>query len=161
MNENRTELATFGAGCFWGVEEEFRKLYGVISTKVGYLGGIKDNPSYEEICSDETGHAEVVEVTFDREKINYEQLLNLFWNIHNPTQLNRQGVDIGTQYRSAIFYHSEEQKEIAVLSKNKLEKINKYSRPIVTEISQVKTFWEAEDYHQQYLTKRGLTSCHI
>lgn len=161
MNENRTELATFGAGCFWGVEEEFRKLHGVISTKVGYLGGIKDNPSYEEICSDETGHAEVVEVTFDREKINYEQLLNLFWNIHNPTQLNRQGVDIGTQYRSAIFYHSEEQKEIAVLSKNKLEKINKYSRPIVTEISQVKTFWEAEDYHQQYLTKRGLTSCHI
>ena len=161
MNENRTELATFGAGCFWGVEEEFRKLHGVISTKVGYLGGNKDNPSYEEICSDETGHAEVVEVTFDREKINYEQLLNLFWNIHNPTQLNRQGVDIGTQYRSAIFYHSEEQKEIAVLSKNKLEKINKYSRPIVTEISQVKTFWEAEDYHQQYLTKRGLTSCHI
>jgi len=161
MNENRTELATFGAGCFWGVEEEFRKLYGVISTKVGYLGGNKDNPSYEEICSDETGHAEVVEVTFDCEKINYEQLLNLFWNIHNPTQLNRQGVDIGTQYRSAIFYHSEEQKEIAVLSKNKLEKINKYSRPIVTEISQVKTFWEAEDYHQQYLTKRGLTSCHI
>ncbi len=161
MNENRTELATFGAGCFWGVEEEFRKLHGVISTKVGYLGGNKDNPSYEEICSDETGHAEVVEVTFDCEKINYEQLLNLFWNIHNPTQLNRQGVDIGTQYRSAIFYHSEEQKEIAVLSKNKLEKINKYSRPIVTEISQVKTFWEAEDYHQQYLTKRGLTSCHI
>ena len=161
MNENRTELATFGAGCFWGVEEEFRKLHGVISTKVGYLGGNKDNPSYEEICSDETGHAEVVEVTFDCEKINYEQLLNLFWNIHNPTKLNRQGVDIGTQYRSAIFYHSEEQKEIAVLSKNKLEKINKYSRPIVTEISQVKTFWEAEDYHQQYLTKRGLTSCHI
>ncbi len=161
MNENRTELATFGAGCFWGVEEEFRKLHGVISTKVGYLGGNKDNPSYEEICSDETGHAEVVEVTFDCEKINYEQLLNLFWNIHNPTQLNRQGVDIGTQYRSAIFYHSEEQKEIAVLSKNKLEKINKYLRPIVTEISQVKTFWEAEDYHQQYLTKRGLTSCHI
>lgn len=161
MNENRTELATFGAGCFWGVEEEFRKLHGVISTKVGYLGGNKDNPSYEEICSDETGHAEVVEVTFDCEKINYEQLLNLFWNIHNPTQLNRQGVDIGTQYRSAIFYHSEEQKEIAVLSKNKVEKINKYLRPIVTEISQVKTFWEAEDYHQQYLTKRGLTSCHI
>ncbi|MSQ46409.1 MAG: peptide-methionine (S)-S-oxide reductase [Ignavibacteria bacterium] len=161
MNENRTELATFGAGCFWGVEEEFRKLQGVISTKVGYLGGNKDNPSYEEICSNETGHAEVVEVTFNCEKINYEQLLNLFWNIHNPTQLNRQGVDIGTQYRSAIFYHSEEQKEIAVLSKNNLEKINKYSRPIVTEISQVKTFWEAEEYHQQYLTKRGLSSCHI
>ena len=161
MNENRTELATFGAGCFWGVEEEFRKLHGVISTKVGYLGGNKDNPSYEEICSDETGHAEVVEVTFDREKINYEQLLNLFWNIHNPTQLNRQGVDVGTQYRSAIFYHSEEQKEKAISSKNNLEKENKYSRPIVTEISQVKTFWEAEDYHQQYLTKRGLTSCHI
>ena len=161
MNENRTELATFGAGCFWGVEEEFRKLHGVISTKVGYLGGNKDNPSYEEICSDETGHAEVVEVIFDCEKINYEQLLNLFWNIHNPTQLNRQGVDVGTQYRSAIFYHSEEQKEKAISSKNNLEKENKYSRPIVTEISQVKTFWEAEDYHQQYLTKRGLTSCHI
>jgi peptide-methionine (S)-S-oxide reductase len=153
------EKATFGAGCFWGVEETFRKLKGVISTTVGYAGGNKDNPSYEDVCTDETGHAEVVEVEFDPSQISYDQLLDLFWSNHNPTTLNRQGPDVGTQYRSVIFYHSPEQK--AAAEKSKTEKATKSSRSIVTQIEPAPKFWRAEEYHQRYLEKRGQSHCAI
>lgn len=155
------EKATFGAGCFWHVEEEFRKVKGVIATQVGYMGGWKENPTYEEVCSKSTGHAEVVEVTFDPAVVSYEQLLELFWDIHDPTQLNRQGPDIGTNYRSAIFYHSPQQKEEAEKSKEQEQKKRRYTRPIVTEITPAATFWRAEEYHQQYLYKKGMSSCAI
>lgn len=153
------EKATFGAGCFWGVEETFRKLKGVISTTVGYAGGNKDNPTYEDVCTDKTGHAEVVEVEFDPSQVSYDQLLDVFWSNHNPTTLNRQGPDIGTQYRSAIFYHSPEQKTSA--EKSKKEKAAKFSRPIVTQIEPAPKFWRAEEYHQRYLEKRGQSHCVI
>lgn len=156
-----TEKATFGAGCFWGVEETFRQLPGVISTAVGYAGGSKDHPTYEDVCSDETGHAEVVEVEFDPNVILYDKLLEVFWSNHNPTTLNRQGPDVGTQYRSAVFYHSAEQKAEAEASKAALEKRGKYSRPVVTQIEQAPKFWRAEEYHQKYLHKRGQTHCSI
>ncbi|HZS82235.1 MAG TPA: peptide-methionine (S)-S-oxide reductase MsrA [Stellaceae bacterium] len=155
------EKATFGAGCFWGVEAEFRKLPGVVETAVGYSGGTTANPSYEDVCSDETGHAEVVEVTFDPAKIGYEQLLDVFWNAHDPTTLNRQGPDIGSQYRSAIFTHSPEQEAAARASKARLEASGRFRRPIVTEIVPAGPFWRAEEYHQQYLEKRGLAACHV
>jgi peptide-methionine (S)-S-oxide reductase len=154
------EKATFGAGCFWGVEEAFRQLKGVVSTAVGYEGGTLNNPAYKDVCTDRTGHAEVVEVTYDPAKIFYEELLNVFWNNHNPTQLNRQGPDVGTQYRSAIFFHTPEQEKKAKASKEKLQKSG-YKSPIVTQIVPAAPFWKAEDYHQQYLAKRGLGSCHI
>ena len=155
------EKAMFGAGCFWGVEVTFRQVPGVIDAISGYSGGHLDNPTYEDICSDDTGHAEVVEVSFDPEKVLYDTLLNVFWDNHNPTTMNRQGPDIGTQYRSAIFYYSPEQKEIAERSKTDKDASGKFRSPIVTEISPAQEFYRAEEYHQRYLEKRGLASCHI
>jgi len=156
-----TEKATFGAGCFWGVEETFRKLKGVTDTAVGYAGGAKDNPTYEDVCTDETGHAEVVQVEFDPAKISYRELLDVFWANHNPTTLNRQGPDVGTQYRSVIFYHSPEQKAAAEESKNALAKSGRFKREIVTQIEPAPKFFPAEEYHQRYLEKRGLSHCAI
>jgi peptide-methionine (S)-S-oxide reductase len=155
------EKATFAAGCFWGVEATFRSLPGVSATRVGYTGGALDRPSYKDVCTDRTGHAEAVEVTYDPAKISYEELLQTFWENHDPTTLNRQGPDVGTQYRSAIFYHSPEQEAAARASKEALEKSGTYRRPIVTQILPAVEFWQAEDYHQQYLEKRGLAHCHI
>lgn len=155
------QLATFGAGCFWGVEETFRKLPGVIDTAVGYMGGSTERPTYEAVCSSRTGHAEVLQLTFDPDKISYVELLKIFWQSHNPTTLNRQGPDVGTQYRSAIFYHTLEQKDIAEKSKAELGSSGKWKSPIVTEITPAENFWKAEDYHQKYLMKRGEDSCHI
>lgn len=151
------EKATFGAGCFWGVEEAFRNLSGVVETTVGYAGGITEEPDYESVCTDRTGHAEVVEVAFDPEEISYDTLLDTFWNIHDPTTLNRQGPDVGTQYRSVIFTHSQEQKDAAKASKQRAQ--SRFSRPIVTHILPAPTFWPAEEYHQKYLLKRGYGSC--
>lgn len=151
--------ATFGGGCFWGVEEAFRTLPGVISTTVGYEGGSLRNPSYEDVCTDRTGHAEVVQVEYDPARITYEQLLDKFWEVHDPTTANRQGPDVGTQYRSVIFYHSPEQKTAAEASTQREQP--KYRRPIVTEIVPASDFWQAEDYHQQYLAKRGMSHCHL
>jgi len=156
-----TEKATFAAGCFWGVEATFRALPGVVSTRVGYTGGTTDKPTYKEVCTDRTGHAEAVEVDYDPAKIRYNDLLKVFWENHDPTQLNRQGPDWGTQYRSAIFYHSPEQQAAAQASKEALENAHKYSKKIVTQIVTAVTFYPAEDYHQRYLEKRGLASCHI
>jgi peptide-methionine (S)-S-oxide reductase len=149
--------ATFGAGCFWGVEAAFRQIEGVTHTRVGYSGGTLDNPTYEDVCSHTTGHAEVVEVTYDPGRVSYEQLLHVFWGKHDPTQLNRQGWDIGDQYRSAIFFHDAEQQEAALRSKA-AEQANR-GAPIVTQIEPAQTFYEAEDYHQQYLEKLGRSSC--
>lgn len=153
--------ATFGAGCFWGVEEVYRRLPGVISTTAGYAGGNYENPTYRDVCSGKTGHAEVVEVEYDPAQVSYEQLLDVFWNNHNPTTLNRQGPDVGEQYRSAIFYHTPEQEATARASKEQLQHSGKFKRPIVTEITPAGTFYPAEEYHQQYLAKRGLSHCHI
>ncbi|HEX7896109.1 MAG TPA: peptide-methionine (S)-S-oxide reductase MsrA [Terriglobales bacterium] len=153
--------ATFAAGCFWGVEATFRQIPGVTSTRVGYTGGNLQNPTYKDVCTDRTGHAEAVEVDYDPAKVSYEQLLNVFWENHDPTQLNRQGPDFGTQYRSAIFFHSPEQEREARASKDKLQNSGAFGRPIVTQVVPATTFYEAEDYHQQYLEKRGLASCHI
>jgi len=153
--------ATFAAGCFWGVEASFRQIPGVTSTRVGYTGVNSINPTYKDVCTDRTGHAEAVEVEFEPSKVSYEQLLNVFWENHDPTQLNRQGPDYGTQYRSAIFFHSPEQEQSARMSKETLQKSRQFDRPIVTQIVPAVTFYEAEDYHQQYLEKRGLASCHI
>jgi peptide-methionine (S)-S-oxide reductase len=149
--------ATFGAGCFWGVEAAFRQLDGVTKTRVGYSGGHTQNPSYEDVCSHGTGHAEVVEVTYDDERLSYNDLLRVFWDKHDPTQLNRQGWDIGDLNRSAIFFHDEEQQETATSSKEQQQ--GRYKRPVVTEIEPAQTFYEAEDYHQQYLEKRGRSTC--
>jgi peptide-methionine (S)-S-oxide reductase len=153
------EKATFGAGCFWHVEEAFRHLKGVTSVTVGYMGGTLKNPTYEEVCTDKTGHAEVVEIIYQPEKISYEELLNVFWDIHDPTTKNRQGPDIGTQYRSIIFYYTLEQKTAAETSKKNLEQSRKYKKKIVTEITKATTFYPAEEYHQQYLAKHGLAAC--
>ena len=153
--------ATFGAGCFWGVEEEFRKIPGVRDTAVGYSGGTLANPTYEDVCTDGTGHAEVVEVDYDPQRVSYETLLDAFWNGHNPTQLNRQGPDVGTQYRSVIFFHNPEQEATAHASKERLEKSGRFPRPIVTQIVPAEPFWRAEEYHQRYFEKRGGGSCHV
>jgi len=148
------QKAIFAAGCFWGVEANFRKVDGVISTRVGYIGGEFSNPTYKDVCSHKTGHAEAIEILFDPSKVSYNTLLDIFWSTHDPTTLNRQGPDIGTQYRSAIFYLNSEQKEIALKSKAKLEETKRFDRPIVTQIVPVSDFWEAEEYHQQYVEKR-------
>ncbi len=155
------QKATFGAGCFWGVEAAFRQVEGVLSTAVGYLGGSFENPTYQDVCSGTTGHAEVVEVEYDLSKVSYDKLLDLFWEIHDPTTPNRQGPDIGSQYRSAIFFHDPEQEAAAVASKAKQESGGRYRHPIVTEITAASKFYLAEDYHQQYLEKRGLANCKI
>ncbi len=155
------EKATFGAGCFWGVEARFRQVQGVVSTAVGYMGGALDSPTYRDVCTDRTGHAEVVQVEYDPEKVSYDALLSIFWDLHDPTTLNRQGPDVGTQYRSVIFYHSPDQESRALASKHVLERAGIYQRPIVTEIAPASEFWRAEEYHQQYLEKRGLAHCSL
>lgn len=152
-------VATFAAGCFWGVEELYRKLDGVYATTVGYIGGQTDKPSYKEVCADVTGHAEAVQIHYNPEEVSFETLMNLFWENHNPTTLNRQGPDVGSQYRSAIFYHTDEQKSFAQLSKEQLDESGKWSKPVVTEIVEASTFYRAEEYHQKYLYKRGMGSC--
>ena len=152
-----TKKATFGAGCFWGVEAAFRQIDGVTGTRVGYAGGRLDNPTYEDVCSQTTGHAEVVEVTYDPERVSYDDLLEVFWRKHDPTQLNRQGWDVGDQYRSVVFFHDQEQQEAATRSKTREQA--HLTAPIVTQIEPAETFYEAEDYHQQYLEKRGRSSC--
>lgn len=161
MNKEKAELqkATFGAGCFWGVEAAFRELKGVVSTTVGYMGGDLDNPSYQEVCTGNTGHTEVVEVSFNPDEVSYHDLLYLFWTIHDPTTLNRQGPDVGVQYRSVIFYHDQEQKELAEKLRDKLKESNIYPRDVVTAIEPAQTFWKAEEYHQQYFEKTGRRSC--
>jgi peptide-methionine (S)-S-oxide reductase len=154
-------IATFAAGCFWGVEATFRQMPGVISTRVGYIGGNTANPTYKQVCTDTTGHAEAVEIDYDPAKLSYDKLLDVFWENHDPTQLNRQGPDWGKQYRSAIFFHTPEQEAAAKASKQQLENSHRFSKPVVTQIVPAVTFFEAEDYHQQYLEKKGLASCHI
>jgi peptide-methionine (S)-S-oxide reductase len=155
------EKATFGAGCFWGVEAAFRQIKGVVSTAVGYMGGTLAGPTYQDVCTDRTGHAEVVQVEFDPAQVSYQDLLRVFWENHDPTTLNRQGPDVGTQYRSVIFFHTPEQEAAAQASKDALAKSGAYRRPIVTEIQPAANFWKAEEYHQQYLEKRGLAHCHL
>jgi peptide-methionine (S)-S-oxide reductase len=155
------EKAIFAAGCFWGVEAAFRQVKGVKSTQVGYTGGAVANPSYELVCTGRTGHAEAVEVTFDPAQVSYEELLNVFWDSHDPTTLNRQGPDIGAQYRSGVFFLTPEQEQSARASKEQLQKSGKYSREIVTEITKATEFYSAEDYHQQYFEKRGISHCSI
>ena len=155
------DKATFAAGCFWGVEEAFRKVEGVSSTAVGYIGGSLENPSYEQVCREDTGHAEAVQVDFDPGTVSYEELLDVFWKVHNPTTLNRQGPDVGSQYRSAVFFHNPEQQQAATASKKKLQESGRCSGPIVTEITSASQFFRAEDYHQQYIAKRGGGSCSI
>ena len=155
------QTAAFGAGCFWGVEAEFRQVKGVVDTAVGYMGGTLKNPSYQDVCTDRTGHAEVVQVQYDPEQVSYEDLLRVFWENHDPTTRNRQGPDAGSQYRSAIFYHSPEQEAAARKSKEELDRSGHYKKPIVTEIVPAPEFWPAEEYHQRYLEKRGLAHCHL
>lgn len=155
------EKATFGAGCFWGVEAEFRQVKGVVSTAVGYEGGWLANPKYRDVCTDKTGHAEVVEVDYDPSRVSYEDLLKVFWTNHDPTTLNRQGPDVGAQYRSVIFYHTPEQLAAALASKEKLQNSGAYKRPLVTEIVPASAFYKAEEYHQQYLEKHGLSHCNL
>jgi peptide-methionine (S)-S-oxide reductase len=153
--------ASFAAGCFWGVEAAFRQVEGVLDAAVGYTGGRLENPTYEDVCSGRTGHAETVEVEYDPSRVSYEQLLDVFWENHDPTTLNRQGPDVGEQYRSAIFFHTPEQQAVATESKANLEKSGKYKRPIVTQILPASKFFRAEEYHQRYLEKHGLAHCRI
>ena len=155
------EKATFGAGCFWGVEATLRSIPGVVSTLVGYCGGKTDHPTYKDVCTDTTGHAEAVEITFDPAQLTYEQLLEAFWKLHDPTTPNRQGPDVGSQYRSVIFFHSPAQETAALAAKERLDKSGRFRRPIVTQIVAAMPFYKAEEYHQRYLEKRGLANCHI
>jgi peptide-methionine (S)-S-oxide reductase len=161
MEKKMSEIATFGAGCFWGVEAAFGRIPGVLETAVGYSNGHMENPTYKDVCTDETGHAEVVQVTFDPAKVSFQQLLDAFWTIHDPTQVNRQGPDFGKQYRTAIFFHTPEQEAVAKASVAALNASGKFKRPIATEITPAGKFYRAEEYHQKYLEKRGATSCHI
>lgn len=156
-----SEFATFGAGCFWGVQQIFDKVDGVIASQVGYMGGFNDNPTYKQVCTDTTGHAEVVHVEFDPARVSYRELVELFWRLHDPTTLNRQGPDYGSQYRSVIYFHSDEQKQIAEGSKAALDSSGKLTRRVVTKIEPAPAFWPAEDYHQKYFDKRGVDGCHI
>jgi peptide-methionine (S)-S-oxide reductase len=156
-----TSKATFGAGCFWGVEAAFRQIEGVVDTAVGYAGGHQPDPTYRDVCTDRTGHAEVVQVEYDPARVSYGQLLDVFWENHDPTTLNRQGPDVGTQYRSVVFYHDEEQRAAAEESKQRLDASGRFRRPIVTQVVPAAPFYRAEEYHQRYLEKRGLASCHI
>lgn len=156
-----TEKATFGAGCFWGVESTFRNIRGVTDAAVGYAGGATDNPTYEDVCGRDTGHAEVVQVEFDPNVVGYRELLDVFWANHDPTTLNRQGPDMGSQYRSVVFYHSDEQRAAAEETKEKLNLSGKFRRPIVTQIESAPSFYRAEEYHQRYLEKRGMAHCAI
>jgi peptide-methionine (S)-S-oxide reductase len=160
MENKNLQIATFGAGCFWGVEETFRTLNGVTDTQVGYEGGHVNNPTYEDVCTDNSGHAEVVQIEFDPSQIKYEDLLKVFWENHDPTTMNRQGPDEGTQYRSVIFYHTPEQKVIAEKSKDEIDGSGKFNDPVVTQIVPAEKFYPAEEYHQKYLMKRGLNVCH-
>ena len=155
------DKATFGAGCFWGVEAAFQQMKGVNATAVGYAGGTLKDPTYQDVCTNRSGHAEVVQVEFDPSQVSYDDLLRVFWENHDPTTLNRQGPDVGTQYRSVIFFHTPEQEAAAKASKEALSKSGRFKRPIVTEIQPAPQFWRAEEYHQQYLEKRGQTHCHI
>lgn len=155
------EKATFGAGCFWGVEAAFMKVKGVSSTEVGFMGGSTERPSYEQVCTGKTGHTEVVQLGFDPKKVSFEELLEVFWRIHDPTTMDRQGPDIGRQYRSVVFYHSERQKKIAEKKKGELDKSGKFPKPIVTAIEPAKEFYRAEEYHQKYYEKHGQASCHV
>jgi peptide-methionine (S)-S-oxide reductase len=155
------QKATFAAGCFWGVEAAFRQVPGVVDAAVGYTGGKLANPTYEDVCTDRTGHAEAVQVEFDPTRVSYDRLLDVFWENHDPTTKNRQGPDVGTQYRSAIFFHDADQEKTAAESRDRLEKSGRFRRPIVTEIVPAATFWRAEEYHQRYLEKRGLAHCKI
>jgi peptide-methionine (S)-S-oxide reductase len=161
MNAAALQKATFAAGCFWGVEETFRQTRGVVETAVGYTGGATSRPTYQQVCSGRTGHAEAVEVTFDPALVSYEALLEIFWGNHDPTTLNRQGPDVGEQYRSAVYVHSPEQEASARASKAALEVSGRFRRPIVTQIAPAVEFWRAEEYHQQYLAKRGIRACHL
>jgi peptide-methionine (S)-S-oxide reductase len=156
-----TSTATFAAGCFWGVEATFRQLAGVRATAVGYIGGHKDNPTYEDVCYRDTGHAEAVQVEYDPAQVSYDELLAVFFENHDPTTLNRQGPDVGEQYRSGVFYHDNGQRDAALAAKERLQASGRYRRPIVTEITPAATFYRAEEYHQRYLEKRGLASCHV
>ena len=156
-----TRTATFGAGCFWGVEATFRQVEGVVDAAVGYAGGHLPDPTYKDVCTDRTGHAEVVQVEYDPERVSYDRLLDIFWENHDPTTLNRQGPDVGTQYRSVVFYHDDEQRKAAEESKQRLDASGHFRRPIVTQIVPAAPFYRAEEYHQRYLEKRGLASCHI
>ncbi len=156
-----TKTATFGAGCFWGVEAAYRQLDGVIATAVGYMGGAVQNPTYQQVCSNTTGHAEVVQVEYDPERVSYSELLDIFWSNHDPTQLNRQGPDIGSQYRSVVFFYDAEQESEARASIDELTSSAGLSAPVVTQVVPAETFWRAEEYHQQYLEKKGLASCRI
>lgn len=155
------ETATFGAGCFWGVQASFDQIPGVLSSRVGYAGGKRPNPTYEQVCSDATGHAEVVELVFDPQIVHYDDLLRMFFDLHDPTQLNRQGPDVGSQYRSVIFYHDEKQQQTALCVMAEENSSGRHRGPIVTALEPASPFWPAEDYHQKYLAKRGRSSCHI
>lgn len=155
------EKATFAAGCFWGVEATFQQVKGVVSTAVGYMGGTLKNPTYKDVCTDKTGHAEVTQIEYDPSVVSYNELLQIFWKAHDPTTLNRQGPDVGTQYRSVIFFHIPEQEAAALASKEELEKAGTYKHPIVTQVVPASEFWRAEEYHQQYLEKRGQAHCSI
>lgn len=157
----RQETATFGAGCFWGVEVTFRNTPGVIDAAAGYCGGSTERPTYEEVCSDETGHAEVVQVRFDADRVGYDQLLDVFFASHDPTTKDRQGPDVGRQYRSVVFYHDDGQRQAAEAARARWDASGRFHRPIVTEIAPAAPFWRAEEYHQRYLEKRGLASCHV
>lgn len=156
-----TQTATFAAGCFWGVEEVFARTPGVTATAVGYTGGVLDNPTYEDVCADTSGHAEAVRIEFDSEIVNFADLLNIFFESHDPTTLNRQGPDVGTQYRSAVFYHDDEQRRVTLDTIRALEASRRFARPIVTEVVPAAPFFRAEEYHQRYLEKRGLSHCHV
>jgi len=161
VQEKKIERATFGAGCFWGIEEMFREVHGVVDTAVGFMGGSTENPTYPDVCTGKTGHTEVVQVTYNPGEVSYRDLLNVFWNAHDPTTLNRQGPDIGTQYRSVIFYHTTEQEAEARASRAAVEQSGRFQRHVVTAIEPAGTFWRAEEYHQQYFAKHGGGHCRV